>query len=88
MTDPLPKLWYTAANGWLRLTDEDTIRIMQNTEKVKWGTSAITGEYIIPQWVADALKVYNDNGGFAGMSPAEYLDRTADEKQPEPQHTF
>lgn len=88
MTQPLPKLWYTAASGWIRLTHEDTIRIMQNTEKVKWGISAITGEYIMPQWVADALKTYNDNGGYAGMSPAEYLDRVADEKQDEPQHTF
>jgi len=88
MTTPLPKLWYTAANGWTRLTHEDTIAIMLNTEKVKWGISAITGEYIVPQWVNEALKTYNDNGGFAGMSPAEYLDRVADEKTDEPQHTF
>jgi len=40
-------------------------------------------EYWAPDWVAAAIKKYNDGGGFAGMSLDEYLDkmRPADAEQ-------
>lgn len=81
--------WKTKADGWVMVeVDSDLHKLLKNTENVPWGISGVTGEPVAPEWVVDALKTYNDNGGFAGMSPAEYIDRVSNGKQTEPKHTF
>lgn len=81
--------WNNAADGWVMVEkDGDIHKMLLKTADVEWGISGITGEPVAPGWVVDALKTYNDNGGFAGMSPAEYLDKVSDGKKERPKHTF
>lgn len=86
-------LWHTKAEGWVILYEEDPIdqaiiNLLQHTNDVPWGISGIAGLPIVPEWVKDAMKVYNDAGGYAGLSPAEYLDKVSNGRPVQPKHTF
>lgn len=80
-------VWYNKFDGWM-MADEELAKILENTERTEWGMSGVTGGPVCPQWVGTAYQTYKDNGGYAGMSPGEYIDRMADEQQQKPLHTF
>lgn len=81
-------LWHTKADGWDVVDNDDLLAILKNTNDVPWGLSGIARVPICPIWVIDAMETYNKNGGFAGMSPPEYLDRVSNGKTQGPKHSF
>lgn len=87
---PFGELSYkTREDGWEMVHDQRLIEILKKTEKTPWETSAFTQLPIVPAWVLEAIQKYDDAGGYAGMSPSEFLDKVADEQpQDQPKHTF
>lgn len=80
--------WKTIHDGYLPVLDEDLIKVIEKTKKVAWEVSALTNGIIVPAWVFESIKHYNDIGGYAGLALYEYLDKMSEERQPQPLHTF
>ena len=87
MRTKLERTWHSASDGWVHIPGDLEVFI-DKTQKVPLEISIVTGELIIPEWVVKAAEVYNKNGGFAGLSLYEYLDKMTEEMAPVPKHTF
>ena len=80
--------WKTKADGWATVDDPEIVAMLEKTTKTPVEISAFGGDLIVPKWVLDSIELYKKDGGYAGMSMFEYLDKMSGEREPEPQHSF
>ena len=79
--------WKTKADGWVMVDDPEIVAMLEKTTRAPVELSAF-GCLIVPQWVIDSIEMYKKDGGYAGMSLFEWLDKLAGDMVEEPKHTF
>lgn len=63
-------------DGWVPMFGDEELEEILDIRKIEIRLCPRTGNYIVPEWVASAMKVY-DRDGFAGMDKKEFLSKIA-----------